>query len=64
MKATFKSSFLLLIASGHLFSSCVKDEVKAYLNPGGPVQLTAPLLRLCWYRPMLPIQQVPLPGKC
>ncbi len=34
MKATFKSSFLLLIASVVLWSSCTKKEVKAYLAPG------------------------------
>lgn len=36
MKATFKSSLLLLIASATLFSSCVKDEVKAFVKPGVP----------------------------
>jgi hypothetical protein len=38
MKATFKSSFLLLIASALLWSSCTKNDVKAYLTPGaGPM---------------------------
>ncbi len=39
MKATFKSSLLLLIASSAILSSCVKNDLKAYLNPGGPLQL-------------------------
>ena len=34
MKATFKNSFLLLIASAVLLASCTKKEVKAYLTPG------------------------------
>ena len=38
MKATLKNSFLLLIASATVWSSCVKDQAKAYLNPGGPLQ--------------------------
>lgn len=36
MKATFKSSLLLLLASATLFSSCVKDEEKAFVKPGVP----------------------------
>lgn len=40
MKATLKSSLLLLVASATLWTSCTKtDEVKAYLNPGGSLQL-------------------------
>jgi len=39
MKATLKSSLLLLIASATVLSSCVKNDIKAYLNPG-----TAPML--------------------
>ncbi len=34
MKATFKNSFLLLMASAVLLASCTKKEVKAYLTPG------------------------------
>jgi hypothetical protein len=34
MKATIKSSLLLLIASAFVFTSCVKNDIKAYLNPG------------------------------
>ena len=34
MKPTLRNSFLLMIASGVLFSSCVKQDVKAYLNSG------------------------------
>ena len=34
MKATLKNSFLLLITSCVLLSSCKKDETEAYLNPG------------------------------
>jgi hypothetical protein len=34
MKSTLRNSFLLLITSGVLFTSCVKQDVKAYLNPG------------------------------
>jgi hypothetical protein len=34
MKATFKSSLLLLIASALVITSCVKNDIKAYLNPG------------------------------
>ncbi|HEY6063184.1 MAG TPA: SusE domain-containing protein, partial [Chitinophagaceae bacterium] len=34
MKAALKSSFLLLIASALLWSSCTKNDVKAYVNPG------------------------------
>lgn len=41
MKATLKNSFLLLITSGILWSSCVKNDVKAYLNPGGPLQFNS-----------------------
>lgn len=39
MKATLKSSLLLLIASATVLNSCVKNDIKAYLNPG-----TAPML--------------------
>ena len=38
MKANFKSSMLLLIASSAILTSCVKQDLKAYLNPGGPLQ--------------------------
>lgn len=38
MKAFYKSSLLLLIASSAIFSSCVKTDLKAGLNPGGPLQ--------------------------
>jgi hypothetical protein len=38
MKATFKSSLLLLIASATLLTSCVKQDLKAYLNPSGSMQ--------------------------
>ena len=38
MKATLKSSLLLLIASATIWSSCTKNDVKAYLTPG-----TAPM---------------------
>jgi hypothetical protein len=41
MKATFKSSLLLLIASATFFTSCKKDEVKAVLNPSGAIALTS-----------------------
>src|SRR5258706_10344604 len=41
MKAILKNSFLLLITSGLLLSSCVKKEVKAYLNPGGSMQFNS-----------------------
>jgi hypothetical protein len=33
MKATFKSSVLLLIASATILASCVKEETRAVLNP-------------------------------
>jgi hypothetical protein len=38
MKATLKNSFLLLISSGVMWSSCVKQDLKALVNPGGPLQ--------------------------
>ena len=41
MKASFKSSLLLLIASTAILSSCVKNDLKAYLNPGGPLQFNS-----------------------
>ena len=41
MKATFKSSLLLLIASAVFFTSCKKDEVQAVLNPSGSVALSS-----------------------
>lgn len=41
MKATLKSSLLLLIASALFISSCTKDEVQAVLNPSGNVTLTS-----------------------
>lgn len=41
MKATFKSSLLLLIASAVFFTSCKKDEVQAVLNPSGAVALSS-----------------------
>jgi hypothetical protein len=34
MKPTLKNSFLLLVTSGVLLSSCVKEDIKAYVNPG------------------------------
>ena len=34
MKATLKSSLLLLIASATIWSSCVKNDLKSYLAPG------------------------------
>ena len=46
MKATFKSSLLLLIASATFFTSCKKDEVQAVLAPGGSVNLASSQLTL------------------
>ncbi len=41
MKATLKSSLLLLIASATLLSSCVKKDALALLNPVGPAVLNS-----------------------
>jgi hypothetical protein len=41
MKATLKNSFLLLIASATVWSSCTKNEAEAYLNPGGSLQFNS-----------------------
>jgi len=41
MKATFKSSLLLLIVSATFISSCIKEEVRAVLNPGGNLTLSS-----------------------
>lgn len=41
MKATFRTSLLLLLASATFFTSCKKEEVKAVLNPSGAVTLTS-----------------------
>ncbi|MDZ4809988.1 MAG: SusE domain-containing protein [Bacteroidota bacterium] len=41
MKATFRSSLLLLIASATFFTSCKKDEVQAVLAPSGSVTLAS-----------------------
>jgi len=41
MKATFKSSLLLLMASAAFFTSCKKDEVQAVLTPSGAVTLSS-----------------------
>lgn len=38
MKANFRSSLLLLISSSAILTSCVKQDLKAYLKPGGPLQ--------------------------
>ncbi len=46
MKATLKNSFLLLISSGVLWSSCVKQDIKAYLNPGGVFQFNSTITTL------------------
>lgn len=46
MKATFKSSLLLLIAAATFFTSCKKDEVQAVLAPGGNVNLASTQLTL------------------
>ncbi len=41
MKATLKNSFLFVLTSGVLLTSCVKQEVTPYLNPGGPLQFNS-----------------------
>lgn len=46
MKATFKSSFMLLIALMALWSSCVKNEGKVTINPGQPNALNSTITTL------------------
>ena len=41
MKVTLKNSFLLVLTSGVLLSSCVKQDLKSYLNPGGTLQFNS-----------------------
>jgi starch-binding outer membrane protein SusE/F len=46
MKATLKNSFLLLMTSGILLSSCTKNDIKAYLNPGAAPQFNSTISTL------------------
>ena len=46
MKPTLKKSLLLLVTSGVLWSSCVKQDIKAYLNPGGGFQFNSTITTL------------------
>lgn len=43
MRATLKSSLLLLIASASVLTSCKKQDIKAYLSPSGSMQFNTTL---------------------
>lgn len=51
MKAILKTSFLLLITSGVLLQSCVKEEAKAYLNPGAAPMFNSTITSLVLLQP-------------
>ena len=51
MKAKLKNSFLLLISSGVLLSSCVKEEAEAYLNPGAAPMFNSTITTIVLLQP-------------
>lgn len=51
MKTTLKNSFLLLITSGVLLSSCKKEEVEAFLNPGATPMFNSTITNIVLLQP-------------